>query len=58
MIVMDLNSRINLGVGSLFVGVAVVIELTKTGKRAKILTESGEVVILKIRHLEVINEQG
>jgi len=40
----------------LFAGAAIVIELTKIGKMAKILTDSGEVVIVKIRHLEVINE--
>lgn len=51
-----MDSRQNLGSGKLFTGVAIVLEITKTGKRAKILTESGEVVIMKIRHLEVINE--
>jgi hypothetical protein len=51
-----MGSRSNLSVTRLFAGAAIVIELTKIGKMAKILTDSGEVVIVKIRHLEVINE--
>ena len=51
-----MDNRSNLSVSKLFTGVAIVLEMTNTGKRVKILTESGEVVMVKIRHLEVINE--
>jgi len=51
-----MGSRSHLSATKLFTGVAIVIEITKTGKMAKILTDSGEVVMVKIRHMEVINE--
>ena len=50
-----MDSRSSLSVSKLFTGVAIVLEITKTGKRVKILTNSGKVVIVKIRHLEVIS---